>query len=139
MADSSAEAEWRAHLSPEAFEVARRGATEAPFTGAYDQHTAEGVYRCICCRTELFRSSAKFDAGCGWPSFFEPADLETVTTHTDVSHGMERVEVRCASCEAHLGHVFPDGPEPTGQRYCINSVVLDFEAADRAARRGLRS
>jgi len=134
MTDSSnndvTDAEWRERLSQEAYQVARQGGTEAPFSGEYDHHSAEGVYCCICCSTELFRSNAKFDAGCGWPSFFEPADLATVKTVTDESHGMVRVEVRCAKCDAHLGHVFPDGPDPTGQRYCINSVVLDFEGKD---------
>lgn len=122
------EEEWRAELTPEQFHVARQAGTERPFSGEHNARTDMGTYRCICCQSELFQSDAKFDAGCGWPSFFEPATLETVTTILDASLGMERVEVRCAKCDAHLGHVFPDGPDPTGQRYCINSVVLTFEA-----------
>jgi peptide-methionine (R)-S-oxide reductase len=121
------ESEWRAELTPEQYQVAREAGTEAPFSGEHNARTEPGIYSCICCKSELFRSNAKFDAGCGWPSFFEPASLDTVTSHTDMDLGMERIEVRCASCEAHLGHVFPDGPNPTGQRYCINSVVLSFE------------
>ena len=119
--------EWRSQLTAEEYRVARGAGTEAPFSGEYHAGGAPGVYRCVCCRAELFRSNAKFDSGCGWPSFFEPKDLETVTEHHDTTHGMRRVEVRCARCDAHLGHVFPDGPEPTGQRYCINSVVLELE------------
>lgn len=127
---SKSEDEWRAELSAEAFAVARQGGTEAPFSGEFETHSVEGIYACICCGAELFRSDAKFDAGCGWPSFFEPASLSTVSCRDDDSLGVRRIEVRCASCDAHLGHVFPDGPEPTGQRYCINSVVLSFKAAD---------
>lgn len=128
--EQKSEADWRAELTPEQFRVARQAGTEPPFSGEHNARTAVGTYRCVCCKSELFQSDAKFDAGCGWPSFFEPASLETVTTHSDVSLGMERIEVRCAKCEAHLGHVFPDGPDPTGQRFCINSVVLTFEAGD---------
>lgn len=121
------EAEWRQALSPEAYRVAREAGTEPAFRGAYTDTTTEGVYTCVGCGSELFRSTEKFHSGCGWPSFFDPADSQAVTEHPDESHGMRRVEIRCATCESHLGHVFPDGPKPTGQRYCINSVVLKLQ------------
>lgn len=121
------EEEWKEQLTPEAFYVCRQHGTEAPFSGKYNDNKADGFYRCVCCDTPLFTSDTKFNSGTGWPSYFEAIE-GSVTEIKDVTHGMIRVEVRCANCDAHLGHVFPDGPEPTGMRYCINSVCLDFEA-----------
>jgi peptide-methionine (R)-S-oxide reductase len=119
--------QWRRELEPEQYHVLREKGTEAPFTGEYDHLFEPGTYRCAGCGTVLFESDTKYDSGCGWPAFSGPADEAAVEEETDVSHGMVRTEVLCASCGGHLGHVFPDGPAPTGQRYCINSAALRFD------------
>lgn len=126
--------EWRSLLSSDAYRVTRRAGTERAFTGEYHDYKGDGLYRCVCCDTALYDSRTKFDSRTGWPSYWEPVSKHNVTEHLDLSHGMRRVEVACALCDAHLGHVFPDGPPPTGLRHCINSVALKFvERAEEAS------
>lgn len=121
------EEQWREELSPEQYQVCRMKGTERPFTGKYCKEKRPGIYACVCCGQELFSSTTKYDSGTGWPSFWQPIADDRVTLVIDTGHGMRRVEVLCSRCDAHLGHVFEDGPEPTGQRYCMNSVSLDLE------------
>jgi peptide-methionine (R)-S-oxide reductase len=121
------EQEWQCLLTPEQYHVTREHGTERAFTGPHWDNKKEGLYSCVCCKTPLFESSTKFDSGTGWPSFFAPVSKDAVTQIEDLSHGMRRTEIRCATCDAHLGHVFPDGPPPTGRRYCMNGLALDFQ------------
>ncbi len=122
--------DWQQELTPEQYRVTRCQGTERPFTGPYWDEKAAGTYACICCGTPLFSSREKYDSGSGWPSYWAPIAEDSVTEHEDLSHGMRRVEARCATCDAHLGHVFPDGPPPTGLRYCINGHALRFDPQD---------
>ena len=122
--------EYKRSLTDIEYKVTREAATERPFSGQYWDHWEPGTYLCICCGTPLFQSDKKFDAGCGWPSYFQPNDPQNIQELRDLTHGMIRTEVRCANCEAHLGHVFEDGPAPTGLRYCINSASLKFKQED---------
>ncbi len=124
------EEQWRAELDPDRYAILRQAATEPPWSGDLLVNHDDGVYHCGACNASLFRSDAKFESGSGWPSFFQPVSEDAVELEEDSSHGMRRIEVRCAACDSHLGHVFPDGPAPTGPRYCINSLALGFEPED---------
>jgi peptide-methionine (R)-S-oxide reductase len=127
---TKSEEEWKKELSPEQFHVARKAGTEPAFTGKYWDTKEKGTYNCVCCGAPLFESDTKFNSGTGWPSFYKPVDPAAVAEHTDSAYGMVRTEARCAKCDAHLGHVFPDGPKPTGLRYCMNSASLDLKSQD---------
>ena len=127
------DAEWQEQLTPKQYQVTRKHATERAFTGEYNGHKADGIYTCVGCSAPLFDSEAKYDSGSGWPSFFKSIDEKSVEEEEDNSHGMRRIEVHCARCDAHLGHLFPDGPQPTGLRYCINSLSLDHKDRQRYA------
>lgn len=129
-ANEKSDKEWRESLTPEQYHICRERGTEAPFTGKLLHNKEDGIYRCACCGAELFDAKTKFESGTGWPSFWDALGPDTVNLKEDHSHGMTRIEVSCANCGSHLGHVFPDGPQPTGQRYCINSVALDFEKTE---------
>lgn len=125
------EADWRAELTPEQYHITRQSGTERPFTGPYWDEKRPGLYRCISCGVPLFRSETKFDSGTGWPSFHSPVEAEAIDEHSDNALGMRRTEVRCSACEAHLGHLFPDGPQPTGLRYCLNGTALKLDPDDK--------
>ncbi len=125
------EEDWKNKLTDQQYRVTRLKSTERPFTGEHNNNKDKGVYRCVCCDTELFESDAKFDSGSGWPSFYRPSNKENIKEEMDSGHGEARVEVLCSKCDAHLGHVFPDGPNPTGLRYCINSTSLDFKKEEK--------